>query len=676
MIPWSQRSRRMRQALFDKLKRAFLVSLIILSVFGCAKEDPYTRMMWLEDLATSSGIYQDDVVGDMYAFGAIKDIDDLERELDIDYVAYTASNLSEKEFEGVKVLDLDQSDHPDELIEAVSLKIIELDDQKAHPKAKVSKEEALVYIEKILDIIDNKTFEDKALIEYKEDTTYQEKLPEPINGYYPITQDLDIGAYIVDQEDEMIYEVIEESEEGYGLKEVPFEEAIEKIDIQGTIEDLDLAEAEIIIDGELEETPSIYHQEGITRMAKFSPSGEFKKDGYKITYSISLNKLHLHVSKKTERGINVYFDGDIYGITPSYKWDYEDGKIKDAYLKVDFKTGEEFGLSVGRYKTLYGDIASLDKGDLFNSLKNFMKPEEDLLSTSFTLMKIKVPISGVPIATFDIEVKLNFYISGKVEVALATDNALGLEIKNNHLRMIFDHDEDLDFNVNASANSTLSVIFSLHLIKDLVDLRFNGGIKGLVGTTVHMYDSDGRLMTSSSTGEYDALSEVSDQKEVFVCGDISLSWILNIELNSDKTLAYLLGFHKKITILDEDDQIFLDKSHIENGLFVEKCSYKDRKVTSNKDPIIVNEDRISLDSYAMVIRNKEQIKIKSLPSGYTNKDIIFAIEDASIASVDQSGNITPLKSGTTKVRIYTSDEKYEIYINILVSIDETLSITI
>ena len=89
----------MRQALFDKLKRAFLVSLIILSVFGCAKEDPYTRMMWLEDLATSSGIYQDDVIGDMYAFGAIKDIDDLERELDIDYVAYTASNLSEKEFE-------------------------------------------------------------------------------------------------------------------------------------------------------------------------------------------------------------------------------------------------------------------------------------------------------------------------------------------------------------------------------------------------------------------------------------------------------------------------------------------------------------------------------------------------------------------------------------------------
>ncbi len=667
----------MHQALSKRVIIVFSAFLLCLNIVGCTKEEPYTRMMWLADLAVSSGIYHGDTVEDMYAYGVIENKDDLDRDLDIDYVAYTADRLCEKESIGQTIIDLDQSMYPESLINAVGLGIIMLQENKAYPKKKVTRKEALIYIERILAVIDQRTFEDEAMIEYRDKAVY-EQLPDPVDGYYAIGQDLEIGELVIDQKKDAIYEVTDKDDNGYRLMEVPFEEAIEKIDIQGTIEDLDLTQAEIIIEEAevVAQTPSIYHQSGIERMARFSPSGEFEKDGYKITYSLSMNKLHLHISKKTERGINVYFDGDIYGITPSYKWDYENGMIKDAYLKVDFKTGEEFGMSIGRYKTLYGDIGSLDKGDLFGSLKDFMKPEEDLLSTSFTIMKIKVPISGLPIATFDIEVKLNFYISGKVEVALASDNALGFEIRNNHLRMILDHSEDLDFNVNASANSTLSVIFSLHLIKDLVDIRFNGGIKGLVGTTVHMYDSDGRLFSAESTGEYDVVSEAADHREVFVCGDISLSWILNIELNSDKTMAHVLGFHKKISILDEDDQIFIEKPHIENGLFLKKCSYEDRPRTNDGDDITVSEDRISLEEYAMVIRGKDTIKIKSLPKGYTISDVRFHIEDGSIAAVDGKGTITPLENGTTKVRIFTSDQKYEAYINILVSIDETLSITV
>lgn len=641
---------------------------VVMDLVGCDKKEVYTRMMWLEDVATSSGIYQDDILGDLFDWGVIDELEDPDKELDVDYVAYTAANLIGEESEMVLIDDIAKSEYPDELIVAVAHDVIELDDQRAHPQKRVTEDEADIYIDRILRIINNRAFKDQNTVEFSEEITYFEDLQES-EGYYPITEDLKIGTYVFDQKDEKIYEVLAKDEEGYKLKEISFDEAIEKIKIQGTINDLDLTKAQIEIDGEMIEKTSIYAQDGVDRLAGFKPSGVFEKGDLRISYSIALNKLHLHVSKKTERGINVYFDGDIYDITPSYKWDYEPRNIKEAYLKVDFKTGEEFGMSIGRYHTLYGDVSALDTNDFFNSLKDFMKPKEDLLETSFTIMKIKVPISGMPIATFDIEVKLNFYLSGKVEVALATDNALGLEIRNNHLRLIFDHDEDLDFNVNASASSTLSVIFSLHLIKDLVDLRFNGGIKALVGATVHMYDSEGYLKSTKADGQYDALKELGDKNDVFVCADISLSWILNVELNSDKTLAHTLGFGKKLTILDEDDQIFLNKSHIEKGHFVEKCTYRDRLI-NEIDKIEVSEDRIRLEAYSLVVRDEKKIAIKSIPNGYSSKDIRYESEDQSICLVDEEGVITPIKSGTTRVRIYTKDQKHEAFMNILVSIDE------
>lgn len=643
--------------LSSRSKIIFLVLLVILSCVGCKSEDEdiYTKREWSSDLMAMTNIE------DLDAWG-IKIEGELDEALLLDDVAGSlAPLLDQKELVNIPK-DIERSKDPSALALVMAHGIIDQKDE-IEPQKTVDRDEAKIYLSRLRAIIDHKEFEDEAFVEYQRPITIDESPSLDLDMY-------EAGEFIYSEADDKFYEITKEN----GIKdkrEISFEDVFEKVDIQGTIEDLDLSSAEIEIDGEIIEDDSIYAQDGIERMANFSPSGEFEKGGFKISYAISLNKIHLHVSKKTDRGINVYFDGDIYGIKPSYKWDYEDGTIKEAYLKVDFKTSEEVGMSIGRYKFLYGDFSLLEEPkDLFNKLKDFMKPKEDIIDTSFTLMKIKLPIANFPLASFDIELKLNIYVSGKVEIAIATDHTVGAEINNGAVRLILDHQEDIDFNIDATASSTLSLSFALSLLKDLVDVRFNGGIKANVGTTLHMYDSEGHLISTSAKADYDVLEASADKDGVYVCADLSLSWILNIELNSEKTLASMFGLSKKFTILDEDDQVLGNKSHIEKGQFVDHCTYKDRASKTSMPTVSIKSERISLGSYAMVIRGPSKIDIVALPSGYSRSDLRYESEDEAIVSLDADGSITPLSNGVTKVRVYTADEKHEAYINILVSIDE------
>ena len=76
-----------------------------------------------------------------------------------------------------------------------------------------------------------------------------------------------------------------------------------------------------------------------------------------------------------------------------------------------------------------------------------------------------------------------------------------------------------------------------------------------------------------------------------------------------------------------------------------------------------------LDSYAKVVHIDEskEIRIKGLPEGYTKNDLIYEVEDSSVARIDGKGLLFGLKEGNTKLKIYTSDNKHEVNCNILVT---------
>ena len=129
-----------------------------------------------------------------------------------------------------------------------------------------------------------------------------------------------------------------------------------------------------------------------------------------------------------------------------------------------------------------------------------MKPKEDVIDSSLTLFKIHLPIPNLPLVEYTIDVKLNMYLSGKIEIALSTDHEVGLEIKDNHFRTIFNNDYSCDGIINATASSTLNLGFNLvALNQELCDLTSKVGIKAKAQATLHLYDKDGKIKGKSKT---------------------------------------------------------------------------------------------------------------------------------------------------------------------------------
>ena len=125
-------------------------------------------------------------------------------------------------------------------------------------------------------------------------------------------------------------------------------------------------------------------------------------------------------------------------------------------------------------------------------------------------------------------------------------------------------------------------------------------------------------------------------------------------------------FSKNFTILDDDNQVFGNLHHLENGHFVEKCTRKKRNTIKKMDK--VESNKIVLDSYAEVLKINEtyQIVIKALPKDYTASNIVYVSNDSSIASVN-NGIITALKPGSVQIDVKTNDGIHKAVINILVS---------
>ena len=171
--------------------------------------------------------------------------------------------------------------------------------------------------------------------------------------------------------------------------------------------------------------------------------------------------------------------------------------------------------------------------------------------------------------------------------------------------------------------------------------------------------------------EYYALYEATkDNSNVSLCGDLTLNWVLDINLNSSKTLLYKYGFSRNKTILDKSDQVFGNLTHIEHFQFVKKCSQKGKKRIIKKENVTsINSDKIILDKYSLVIiKGREaSIPIKSLPNGYSLYDLRYETDKAEVVTINNNGIIQSKDIGNCKITIKTKDEKFKAYLNVLVS---------
>ena len=502
-------------------------------------------------------------------------------------------------------------------------------------------------IRKAVRQINEPEFEDHADIEYAKEVKTE------ADGLNPGDLILEEGGYRI---------VTRKDENGYESREAEFQEIFSGMELEGS-EILDFSDAEVIPFNE--EDSSSYINEKYHLLA--SKDHSFTVKGFKVIYSLNRSGIDVHV-KRDDGSAGFYADLSVYDVKPTFRFESERNDLKNCFFTVSMRTSEEVGYSVGKYGDYYLRFKDLDCSSFKALLDSLIDPIADKTEASIPICRIRTPIPNLPFVYLNLDLYLKAYADGNVRLLIKNVHHMGFETKNGHIRFINDHDNDYDASLQASARAGMAINVGLDTAGcRLADVELDGGLKAKVSTTLHLYDDQDRHDTAGTNVSYSAAEEIAKQNEnVKVCGDVSLYWYMDLLINTARTQMSRLGFGRSFQILDEEDQVFGNLHHIENGHFVEKCTRRDRTGIKQMDP--VRSDRIVLDSYAEVLKRKQtyRIAVRSLPEGYQKSDLRYSSENEAIATV-KDGTITAVSPGSVRIAITTADGRYSAYVNILVS---------
>lgn len=626
----------MLQTLIKKTRICFALVLFTVTCVSCKTDSNYYTSDYLNDLADNIGIYSenDDSFSDLCKWQVVeeKDRDLLDKELNYDFLIKSINNLLSEE---LNINDLKQSGWIDNRVKETDT---------------VSKENAEDIIHKVVEQINNKEYE----------TAYDYEYRSPLKSKNDL---LKSGDLFFDEEDASYKIVTEVVGNDYHYRDATFEEIFSKLEIADSFE-VDFSKAELIPYNQEDNNSSYINNKYQLLSAK---SHSFNVDGYKITYNLSSSGVDVHLTKSIGQ-TKFKADLSIYNVKPSISWLYKENDLKNCFFNIKMNTTEKIDVSYGKYANYYLQFKDLDSSSFLSKIKSSINPLKDNIETSIPICQIKVPIEGIPTAYLNLDLLINFSAEGNISLVLYNSHLMGFETKNGQIRFINEHDNDFDSSLSAGGKAGLTANLGIMVANSkLLDLQIDGGLKAQVKSTLYLYDDEGNLTSDESAIAYSTLQQISkENSNVKVCGDVSLHWLLDLIFNTSNTMMYKLGFNKTFNILDEDAQVFGNKHHIENGHFVEQCTRK--KNNKIKQANSISSEKIVLDSYAEVIKINEtyQIKILSLPKDCQESEIKYTSLDNSIASVE-NGLVQGLKAGSVKIRVHSNDERFDSYVNILVS---------
>ena len=519
----------------------------------------------------------------------------------------------------------------------------------------------------ITSLLNNPIIEDSYEIKEKDNIKRLNEYQISDNKLYTDKELKDGDCLFLEKEDKYV-KVKNTYDTYYEIEEPSIDEVFNSLEIAGS-SDIDLEKAEIVpYEEEIRKTNYINNKYELLSNNRHS----FAKDGFDVSYSFKKSGIDVRISKQKNNRPNIFFDISLLNIKPTYKWKYNNGKIENAFFKVDYKLTNELGVSTGKYNNYYLDLKDKDSPSFLGFVKGTLKStsKEDEIEATIPICKIKTPIPNVPAAYFNIDVIAKLYVTGKIEVNFYNNGTIGFEINNNRFRVIHDVNNDTDFIVGASARAVAGINFNLEAAKyRLMDMEIDGGVRAAVSSTIHIYDSEGNMTSEDVDIPYSILDTVSKENEnVRICGDVSLNWVLDLDLNTSKTIPYKYGLTYSKSFLGNSNQIFKNKTHIENWQFVKSCTRKSRLNTSKNNISKANSNKIVLQKYSAVVIKGDSYKIPitSIPSGYTENDLTYYSNNPNIASCS-NGIIEAKEIGSTSIEISTKDNKYKASINILVS---------
>lgn len=614
---------------------------ILVTCASCKADEPYYVYQYLNYLSNTSGIdsslnIENNFVS-LQKWGIVisSDINYINDELDYAFLSKTICKL------------INENGNPLDIVKSKGWINV-----NKNIDSKVDKNTAESIVDNAVKYINNQTFKPK--YEYKYRNVVKEKEDE-----------LKIDDIVYDSIDNTYKVVTNVNEDDIEYEDAEFEDVFSYLDIEDSFE-LDLSQSEVI-PLQQEEIDTSYINNKYTLLA--SKNHVFNSNGFRISYTINSSGIDVHVSKKIDK-LTIYADASVNSIKPNFKWTYETNDLKNCYFNVKMNTTSSLGVTVGKYGNYYLKFKDLDSSSFMNTLKSMIVPKAEEVEATIPICEIKTPIPNIPLAYINMTVGIKLYASGKAEIVLYNSHNIGFEIKNGQIRCFYEHDDDIDGMLRASAKSALALNIGLDATKfRLCDIELDGGVKSEVKPTIHLYDSDFNESEVSSDIEYSTLEDISkDNPYVKVCADLSLYWMLDLICNTSKSVLYKMGLSKTFNILNDNNQVFGNLHHIENGQFVKKCTRTSKPAIKNNNLNINASNKITLNTTAEVLLKGESFNIEviSIPEEYTMNDIRYTSSDNNVATV-KDGIITAIKPGSSKINVHTSDNKYNTYINILVS---------
>lgn len=182
---------------------------------------------------------------------------------------------------------------------------------------------------------------------------------------------------------------------------------------------------------------------------------------------------------------------------------------------------------------------------------------------------------------------------------------------------------------------------------------------------------------SSSTGKLKSIN-INSPKIIYLGEKQDISAVAKGSGNLSKTLFHFDASNRSIVEIESKAGKTGKKVNnklipITTGRFLlyVKAELKDQKIDQIQQEVVIckkfNQDAIQRKSVLVVAGYKTKTSLFLGKDKECYENIVYSIEDDSIATVDKEGNISGLKSGQTKLTIYQDKEKIELEVKVIES---------
>lgn len=688
-----------------------ITSALFLFSCGCAKKPdrPVTCGEWIRLINEKSGLvpefrnepYYVNITSSSEYFTAVQTavewgiLDtgypfDPDQYLNRELTAYTLMNLAGKHETDIKtdIRDLNNTIYTDHVKNAVSSGLMRTDSRGLfHPKTVMEKDEAEAMLDQILSIMNDRDIpENKTEVEWNEKEVPKEIEVEDFDekektAYVKSADDINVNDHVCFEKDGKKYvftaEKIVQEDNGFrlDLKETDLLSRAEQVVLSGD-SFINFDNAEIITDNN-----TVIQGEGHSAvpnaqlMSTSGKSREFDSHGFHVTLTSAGSGVRIEANKKLAHGSVITGRLALNNVQVKYSLNRKKGQQEDAYFKLSFQTEEYAGMHSDLQRTMYPDLKNINIHSVPDMLQKIFAQNSDTEEAVIPLCRMRIPLPEAPMMNLSMKLQLSLSAQGRAELQLVQSHIYGFEVRAGKTRIIRDFSNDQSAVMKASAQVSADILFGADFLNQTVmDVGLQTGAAMSLSTVLHLYDDEGNHSVCSSSVPPDAAEEMSfGNPDVLVCADIHAGWILNLRVNSSSSFLGKKGFGKTINLMNMDNAPLFPgmKTHLENFVFVDRCTRGERMHKTAYDGIAVTK-MISMDRYSLIVYagTQETIRITGLPDGYSFGDLQFISEDPSIASVDHTGLVKGVREGNTVVTVSTKDRKHQVECHIMVPSEE------